>query len=146
MGWANKKKKKDKKGRIHPINDSVQLETLFFTNLLQVSIGRDFGLDTPNERLYNWKPFCFTNLLEFSIWRGFGVDTPNSRLLYNLKPFLGTNLLEVSIERDLGGSKGVTSAKYRSVRGSTPLKPQTSPTLTLSEIKPQKGFPVVNRG
>ena len=74
------------------------------TNLLEFSIGRDFGL------FYNWKPFLRTNLLEFSIGRDFG-------LLHNWKPFLGKKIFELSIGRDFGALKGLTHYRLSVVLG-----------------------------
>ena len=72
------------------IGERLQLETLFWEQiLLEVSIARDFGA-LKGLRLYNWKPFSGTKILEVSILRDFGAL--QGLRLYNWKPFLGGKL------------------------------------------------------
>ena len=51
---------------------ALQLETHFFTNLIEFSIGRDFGGSEGVNSFTTGNPFFFTNLLEFSTGRDFG--------------------------------------------------------------------------
>ena len=68
----------------------LQLETLFLTNLLEFSVGRDLGALKEVMVWSNWKPFFGKNLLEVSTGRNLGT-LKEVMVWSNWKPLLGKN-------------------------------------------------------